>query len=190
MHNSSVAVLPPALPAFDFERELALLLPDLHRRARFVTGSSAAADDLVQDTVERALRFRDSFATGSNLRAWAMRILSNTFISSRRRQGVERRVLEQAAHDPNGWANSGASCIKLGLTRSVVRELERLPPRLSAALRLVDLEEASYREAAEELDVPVGTIMSRLHRGRSRLAIALSGTPAHDAAAESAPTAA
>lgn len=174
MHNSSAVALHPVPPAFDFARELSLLMPDLHRRARFVTGSAAAADDLVQDTVERALRFRETFVIGSNLRAWAMRILANTFISTRRRQTVERRVLEQAAHDPNGWANTGPSCIKLGLTRTVLRELDRLPPRIGAALRLVDLEESSYREAAEELDVPVGTIMSRLHRGRTRLAAALS----------------
>jgi len=173
MHTTSAPVAAPALPSFDFERELALLLPDLRRRARFIAGSAAAADDLVQDTIERALRFRDSFAHGSNLRAWTMRILSNTFISTRRRSGVERRVLEKVAHDPNGWANAGPTSIKLGLTRAVLRELDRLPPRIGATLRLVDLEDSSYREAADELSVPVGTVMSRLHRGRTRLAAAL-----------------
>ncbi len=160
-------------PKVDFSKNLALLLPDLRRRARFLTGQSAAAEDLVQDTLERALRFQDSFVQGSNLRAWMMRILSNTFISTRRRQGIERRVLERTAEDPNGWTNIGPSTIKVGLTRSLQRELDRLPPRIGLTLRLVDLEEASYREAAEVLDVPVGTVMSRLHRGRARLAESL-----------------
>lgn len=173
MHTTNA----PADPStdFDFERELARLLPDLRRRARFVAGSTTLADDLVQDTIERALRFRDSFVRGSNLRAWTMRILANTFISTRRRQTVERRVLEQAAHDPNGWANTAPTSLKLGLTRALSSKLDLLPPRIGATLRLVDLEEASYREAADQLNVPVGTVMSRLHRGRSRLAAALAG---------------
>lgn len=171
---------PDLLPAspLDFDGALARLLPDLRRRARFLTGSGSATEDLVQDTLERALRFRNSFVAGSNLRAWLMRILSNTFISNRRRQTIERRVLEEAAHDPNGWTNLAPTAMKLGLTRSLERELDRLPSRIGLTLRLVDLEEASYREAAQALDVPVGTVMSRLHRGRARLAQALSGREA------------
>jgi RNA polymerase sigma-70 factor, ECF subfamily len=157
----------------DFDTELALLLPDLRRRARHLAGHSAGAEDLVQDTLERALRFRCSFVPGSNLRAWMMRILSNTFISTRRRRTIECRVLEHAAHDPNGWSSGEPSVQRPALTRSLERELDRLPPRIGVTLRLVDLGDASYRDAAEILDVPVGTIMSRLHRGRARLAEAL-----------------
>jgi RNA polymerase sigma-70 factor, ECF subfamily len=157
----------------DFDTELALLLPDLRRRARHLTASSATAEDLVQDTLERALRFRRSFVPGSNLRAWMMRILSNTFISTRRRRTIERRVLEQAALDPNGWSSGEPTVQRPALTRSLERELDRLPPRIGVTLRLVDLGDASYRDAADILDVPVGTIMSRLHRGRARLAEAL-----------------
>jgi len=169
----------------DFGRELALLLPDLRRRARYLTSHSGAAEDLVQDALERALRFQKSFVPGSNLRAWMMRILSNTFISTRRRRTIERRVLEQATHDPNGWMNGEPCNIRPGLTRSLERELSRLPPRIGATLRLVDLWDASYRDAAEILDVPVGTVMSRLHRGRTRLADALraNGNRPHEHAA-------
>jgi RNA polymerase sigma-70 factor (ECF subfamily) len=175
MHTLPASQTLLSTPALDFEGALTRLLPDLRRRARFLTGSGAATEDLIQDTMERALRFRNTFVQGSNLRAWLMRILSNTFISSRRRQTIERRVLEEAAHDPNGWTNLGPSAMKLGLTRALERELDRLPPRIGMTLRLVDLEEASYREAALALDVPVGTVMSRLHRGRTRLAEALGG---------------
>jgi len=173
MHTPPSIAAQRSAPPAAFDKELIAVLPYLRRRARFLTGDSIRAEDLVQDTLERALRFRASFVPGSNLRAWAMRILSNTFISGGRRQSIERRVLELAAHDPNGWTRGTPSALKLGLTRALERELERLPARIGATLRLVDLEESSYREAADELQVPVGTIMSRLHRGRSRLAAVL-----------------
>ncbi len=112
---------------------------------------------------------------GSNLRAWAMRILANTFISTRRRQTVERRVLEQAAHDPNGWANTGPSCIKLGLTRTVLREAS------TGCHRALVQHSASWtsksRAIARQQKSSMcrwGPSRSRLHRGRTRLAAALS----------------
>jgi len=173
MQRSSHHSLTDHVIDIDFDTELARLLPDLRRRARRLTESSATAEDLVQDTLERALRFRRSFVLGSNLRAWMMRILSNTFISTRRRRTIERRVLEQAAHDPNGWTSGEPSVQRPALMPSLELALDHLPPRIGVTLRLVDLGDASYRDAAEILDVPVGTIMSRLHRGRARLALAL-----------------
>jgi len=189
MHTLQPTQAPLVTPTLDFEGAVTRLLPDLRRRARYLTGDGSATEDLVQDTLERALRFQGTFVQGSNLRAWLMRILSNTFISSRRRQTIERRVLEEAAHDPNGWTNLAPSAMKLGLTRSLERELDRLPPRIGLTLRLVDLEEASYREAALVQGVPVGTVMSRLHRGRARLAEALSGSGRRAGNAEAEPTA-
>ncbi len=153
-----------------FETALCTLLPELRRKARFLTGNSVAADDLVQDTVERALRFRDTFREGSSLRAWALRILSNCFVSQKRRTQIERRVLERNAHDPNGFVSCEPLVQKPGLSPPVTRALTRLPQRLRKAVTLVDLQDSSYRDAASAMDVPVGTVMSRLHRGRARLA--------------------
>ncbi len=153
-----------------FESGLAGLIPDLRRRARGLLRNAERAEDLVQDTVERALRFRDSFRSGSYLRAWVMRILHNVFISQRRRVTTERRILEGAGVDPNGWARHEPALLLPGLSPRVQQAMLSLPERLREVVRLVDLEEHSYREAAEHQNVPVGTVMSRLHRGRARLA--------------------
>jgi len=157
-------------PEVSFEEGLAALVPELRRRALGLTRHSERADDLVQDTMERALRFRSSFRSGSHQRAWLMRILKNTFISHCRRRTTERRVMEGATYDPNGWAALEPTFIRPGLSPRVNEALGELPERLREVVELVDLAEHSYRDAADHQNVPVGTIMSRLHRGRARLA--------------------
>ncbi len=157
-----------------FEASLCALLPDLRRRARQLTRSAAAADDLVQDTLERALRFETSFEEGSHLRAWLMRILYNTFVSVQRRRAVEQKVLSRSSNDPNGWTRREHAVQVQPLPASVARAVLELPPRLRDALIIVDIDDGSYKDAASELNVPLGTVMSRLHRGRSRLADRLS----------------
>jgi RNA polymerase sigma-70 factor (ECF subfamily) len=151
------------------EEGAALLLPDLVLRARQLTRSEAAADDLVQDTVERALRFKGSFHPGGHLRAWLFRIMQNLFISHLRRARTERRIVEDAGLDPNGWAALSPVSMQPGLSPPVEKALGGLPERLREVVTLVDLGEASYRDAALDQKVPIGTIMSRLHRGRARL---------------------
>jgi RNA polymerase sigma-70 factor (ECF subfamily) len=155
------------------EEGLSTYLPDLARRARQLTGDVSRADDLVQDTVERALRFRESYRAGGYLRAWLFRIMQNVFISQRRRVSTERRVLEGAGVDPNGWATLRPARQVPGLSPPVVRALQQMPDHLRSAVQLVDLGDNSYKDAAAQQEVPVGTIMSRLHRGRARLAAAL-----------------
>ncbi len=174
----------PSLPSLDptppenvcvgVEDGLALHLPDLLRRARQLTGDSVRADDLVQDTVERALRFRHTFREGGHLRAWLMRIMQNVFISARRRIATERRIVEGARVDPNGWASLRPVQLAPGLSPPVARALGGMPEHLRSVVELVDLGEYSYKDAAQAEEVPVGTIMSRLHRGRARLAAELS----------------
>lgn len=158
------------MDAGELAESLAELVPELRRRALQLTRDGHRADDLVQDALERALKFRSTFRGGSNLRAWAMRILSNVFISDRRRAGIERRVIDGARRDPNNWAGREATQLTPNLSPPVQRELSSLPERLGRVVELVDLQEHSYREAAHVLNVPVGTVMSRLHRGRGRLA--------------------
>jgi RNA polymerase sigma-70 factor (ECF subfamily) len=139
------------------------------------------AQDVVQDTVERALRFESQFEPGSNLRAWLQRILLSVFITRCRRSRRERRALENLTHDPCAWTlpepRSGAQ----SLSPPVHRALAALPAAFRQAVELVDVADLSYRDAAEIIGVPLGTVMSRLHRGRRILADAIRertpGTP-------------
>ena len=155
------------------EEGIELYLPQLRRRALQLTKNRALADDLLQDSVERALRFRTTFQAGGHLRAWLLRIMKNLFVSQQRRRTTERRILEKAGYDPNGWAVPSPIEQSRALFPPVERALKELPERLRAVVSLVDLNEGSYRDAAEREQVPLGTIMSRLHRGRTRLKNAL-----------------
>jgi RNA polymerase sigma-70 factor (ECF subfamily) len=142
-------------------------------------GAPAAADDAVQDAIERALRFADQYERGTNLRAWVMQILFSVFVTRWRRTRRERSVLEGLARDPCAWtAPPGFTPPDAGdgaLTKATRQKLAALPEGFREAVVMVDLRELSYREAARELGVPVGTVMSRLHRGRKLLAAQLSG---------------
>ncbi len=157
----------------ELRQGLGVLWPELRHRALRLTRSSSAADDLVQDTIERALRFAHTFREGSHLRAWLMRIMQNLFVSQCRRHAIERRVLESACMDPNGWTRAESTKLLPGLSPPVERALDDLPVPLREVVDLVDLRHYSYRDAAEVQGVPVGTVMSRLHRGRARLKLVL-----------------
>lgn len=156
---------------------LAAIVPDLRARAlRLTQGNASMADDVVQDTVERALRFASQYQNGTNLRAWALQILFSVFVTRYRRQRRDRNAMRALMVDPCAWTTPEHYVSpekNVSLTASVRAELEALPEGFRSAVMLVDLEERSYREAADELGVPVGTVMSRLHRGRKILAAKL-----------------
>lgn len=158
------------------EAELIRLLPELRVRALRLVGDAARADDLVQDTFERALRFATQYEPGTNLRAWAGQVLFSVFVTRYRRLRRERNALKRLANDPCAWTSPEPLTAdgRLGLSVSTRTKLDALPPTFRAVLVLVDLEDHSYREAADALGVPVGTVMSRLHRGRKLLAAELS----------------
>jgi RNA polymerase sigma-70 factor, ECF subfamily len=149
------------------------LVPDLRARALRLSGDCAAANDITQDTLERAVRFVDRYEPGSNLRAWTFQILFHVFVSRWRRSRRERRALERLSSDPSAWTRPAEFAPPDAgvLTVSTRRKLEALPDVFRSAIALVDLECLSYRDAARELGVPVGTVMSRLHRGRKLLAV-------------------
>jgi RNA polymerase sigma-70 factor (ECF subfamily) len=153
---------------------LVALVPQLRLRALRLCGEPALADDIVQDTVERALRFSHQYERGTNLRAWALQVLFTVFVTRWRRRRRERAAVARLAGDPYAWtvpAPFGAPDMGAGaMSASTRRTLAALPEGFRDAVLLVDVEERSYLDAAEKLGIPVGTVMSRLHRGRKLLA--------------------
>lgn len=150
-----------------FKSELIALLPKLRAHAIGLAGSSAAADDLIQDTMVRAWRFRDSFQEGSNMAAWAHRILRNTFYTT---VVAERRTVQ----DVDGIHAAQLTCapdqewrVKYG---ELLGALTKLTAEARDALLLIVADGMSYEEAAEVAGVPVGTMKSRVNRARERLA--------------------
>jgi RNA polymerase sigma-70 factor (ECF subfamily) len=165
---------PSSVFASELRAKLPALLPGLNARALSLCKRKSDANDLVQDTVLRALCFEAGYERDTNLRGWLQQILFSVFITRCRKSTRERRALGALATDPCAWTNPDAPCLRQSLTRPVSRALDALPAQFSAVVRLVDLEERSYKDAATELAVPVGTVMSRLFRGRRLLAEALS----------------
>jgi len=150
------------------------LMPSLHARALSLCKRPSEAHDLVQDTLLRALCFEAGYERDTNLRGWLQQILFSVFITRCRKAARERRALTALAGDPCAWTQPEAPpVVRQSLTRPVSRALDALPTQFSAVVRLVDLEERSYKDAADALSVPVGTVMSRLFRGRRLLAEAL-----------------
>ena len=155
--------------------DLAACLPQLRRYARALTGDAAWADDLVQDTVERALGRTSLLRAHSNTRTWLMTILRHLYIDQLRK----RRELALDADDPV-WQRLEARDGEVDelLLLDVQRALYRLPLEQREVLLLVALEQLSYQEAAAILRVPVGTVMSRLSRAREHLRVLLRGADA------------
>ena len=150
--------------------EVAGVLPSLQARAIKLCQNSAEAQDLVQDTVERALRFEQTYQPGTNLRAWMHQVLFSLFVTRCRRLRRERRAVQCLSSDPCSWTRPEPPPTMQTLPRKVEGAIEALPQHFAAVIRLVDLQEHSYRDAAKHLKVPVGTVMSRLFRGRRLLA--------------------
>src|ERR671910_2506900 len=178
-------VAPPEDPALRerFEREVLPLLPNLYGAALRMTRNPQDAEDLVQETYLRAYRGFSGFREGTNLRAWVYRILTNTFINSYRKK--QREPLTVPDDDTPDWYlydKLGASNVEASAESEVLenipdedvqRALEELPEGFRMAVLLADVEGFSYKEIAEIMGVPIGTVMSRLHRGRKALQKAL-----------------
>jgi RNA polymerase sigma-70 factor (ECF subfamily) len=166
-----------------FGEQLAGCLPALRARALKLCLNRSLADDLVQDTMVRALRFQSSFQSGTNLSGWTQTILTRVFLSRCRSRTRERLALQALRLDPNAWMQSATKLRVDTLSPPVERAVRQLPAKFGEAVKLVDLNELSYREAADELGVPVGTVMSRLFRGRRQLGQVLSDVPEVEAEA-------
>ena len=164
-----------------FEPEALAFIDALYRTALRMTRSEADAEDLVQETYIRAFRFREQFAPGTNLKAWLFRILTNTFINQYRRKAarpqstelddVDESILYRHMRDvaPASQSPDPETLIVDNTVSSEVKDaLEELPEKFRTTV-LLDVEGFSYKEIAETLDIPIGTVMSRLHRGRKFL---------------------
>lgn len=151
---------------------LDLLVP-LRRYARSLTRDSAQADDLVHDTLVRALERQGSLRPGTNLRTWLMTVLHNAFIDDQRRRKVEARYADALGHiveEATPPAQEGH--VRLAQVREA---FQRLPAEQREALHLVTIEGLAYQEAADVLGIPIGTLMSRLGRARAALRTIESG---------------
>jgi RNA polymerase sigma-70 factor, ECF subfamily len=162
-----------------FERDALPLLPGLYSAALRLTRNPSDAEDVVQEAFLRAYRGFAGFQEGTNLKAWMYRILTNTFINSyRKKKRQPTEVLEDELPDwylydqlgGEGAVDSAETTVLESIPDEDVRQaLDALPEAFRMAVWLVDVEGFSYKETAEILDIPIGTVMSRLHRGRKAL---------------------
>ena len=158
-----------------FQREIVELLPRLRRLARAITRDVADADDLTQLTVERALLRADQWAPGTRLDSWMYKIMKNAWIDEARARTRQSRVFAPEEQGLN-VGTDGAAAIEAHLqAASVEQAMARLPADQRLAVALVLVEGLSYREAAAVLEVPEGTLTSRLVRGRNALLADLRG---------------
>jgi len=177
------AVADRVITAWDFDSHVMPYVDSLYNTAYRMTRSAEDAEDLVQETFFKAYKYYDKFVEGTNLKAWLFKILKNTFINNYRKKKLEPRSVDFAeiedsferivrrdvepGGDPESEFFSGV------LDDDVKKALESLPYDYRMVVVLADLEDFSYKEIAEILDCPVGTVMSRLYRGRKLLEKAL-----------------
>jgi len=159
----------------EFEREALVHLDTLYNVAVRLCGNASDAEDLVQETVTKAYRAWDTYERGTNCRAWLVAILRNTFINQYRRESkrpsqVEYESVEETSvfesvqdRDPEG------SFFRYIVDDEVKRAIQELPEEFRIPVVLSDVEGMSYAEISEALELPVGTVKSRLFRGRRRL---------------------
>jgi RNA polymerase sigma-70 factor (ECF subfamily) len=173
---------PGSSQASAFEELAMPLLPSLYNLAFWLSRSSADAEDLVQETFLKALRGFAAFEPGTNFRAWIFRILRNTYLTSVTGLAAMRTVaLEDELSGPNGEPNAiypdaaidrqtpELNLLLLSDSAKLQAAMEKLPAPLLEVILLCDVEEMKYKEIATVLEIPIGTVMSRIARGRAAL---------------------
>ena len=157
-----------------FEQDALALVDRLYAAALRLTRNEADAQDLVQDTYLKAFRSSGQFEAGTNLRGWLFTILHNTFLNQRRDRGrspidADSEVVEQAPDTRSAGANPEELLLRETMDADLQAALDSLPPAYREAVWLRDVEQFSYEEIAGIVGVPMGTVMSRISRGRKAL---------------------
>ncbi len=160
-----------------FQRLAIPLMDQLYSTARYWTRNDADAADLVQETYLRAYKSFDSFAEGTNIKAWLYRIMKNTHLNMERKKSNSPKVVEIDANEepgkqpvePAASARSSGDFLDSLTSHEMEAALKELQPDHLEALLLIELEGFTYKEAAEILDIPEGTVMSRISRARKKL---------------------
>jgi RNA polymerase sigma-70 factor (ECF subfamily) len=170
----------PAERSARFERDAMQYLDQLYGAAMRMTRNPTDAEDLVQETYLKAFAAFDSFTDGTNLKAWLFRILTNTYINIYRKKQrqpyqtgtddlTDWQIAEAESHTPRGLRSAEAEALDRLADADVVEALAAMPEDFRMAVYLADVEGFAYKEIAEIMETPVGTVMSRLHRGRKLL---------------------
>ena len=164
----------------DFEKDAMQYAPQLYSAALRMTRNPADAEDVVQETFLKAYRAYDTFTAGTNLKAWLYRILTNTYINKYRKQQrrpsevelgeLQDLYLYKRLGEQSGAAQSAeADMLDAFVDEDIIEALESLPENFRLPVLLADVDGFAYKEIADILDIPIGTVMSRLHRGRKAL---------------------
>ncbi len=164
----------------EFESQVLSYLDSLYSVAQHLSKDQNSAEDLVQDTVLKAIQAKEQFEVGTNMKAWLIKILTNTFINRYRRSGRERELLDTSSgrthpesfftpSDLNLLIDPEREAMNSNLRKELVHALEKIPEDYRVAVILSDVEDLSYKEIADVQGCQMGTVMSRLHRGRKML---------------------
>ena len=184
----------------EFERQALVHLSSLYGAAYRLTRNPRDAEDLVQDAMVRAYRFWGSYQEGTNCKAWLFRILTNTFINEYQRKKRSRQVLDAANSEQDAvggvFVDTDAQTrrdpetllLEKSISDDVQRALDELPEDFRVAVVLCDVQGLSYKEIAEIVGCPVGTVMSRLFRGRRLLETSLRDFAEKEGLLKKAPT--
>lgn len=165
--------MPSPIPSVAFEQLVLPLLPSLYSHAFWLCRNPAEAEDLVQESIAKSLRAFDSFKPDTNFKAWIFCVLRNTFLTSKTGIAASRTVFLEDHQDLLETLDASATpedhLIRLDNQAVVNEALDQLQPPLREVLLLCDVEEMKYKDIALVLDVPIGTVMSRISRARRAL---------------------